>query len=367
MKSNCLDICLLAICVAALCAAAPAGTLTAPWNQTAAARYLDSREIWWQSWPPSQRDHNTVCVSCHTVLPYALSRPLLHAALKEEEPALPERILLDNVRKRVTLWNEVEPYYLDARSGPGKSVQSRATEAVLNALILSSYDSQTGHLSAVTRAAFDAAWALQLKSGDQTGAWNWQIFHLAPWESDESQYQGATFMALAAGLAPERYRDEPKIQANRQLLRAYLQREASSQPLLNRVVLLWAAAKWPALLAPGQQHSILTAIFQKQHDDGGWSLSDLGAWKRRDAVPLETAADGYATGLVSLALHETGCSPATPQLKKGLAWLAANQNPNDGSWRAYSINKNRDLTTDVGRFMSDAATGYAVLALQANR
>ena len=40
-----------------------------------------------------------------------------------------------------------------------------------------------------------------------------------------------------------------------------------------------------------------------QHADGGWSLTDLGTWKRRDGTPLETRSDGYATGLVVLVLE----------------------------------------------------------------
>src|SRR5436305_12828044 len=83
----------------------------AAFNSRGAADYLDARMNWWSKWPTASRDHGTVCVSCHTAVPYALARPALRAALAETGASDPERRLIDDVIKRVRLWKEVEPFY----------------------------------------------------------------------------------------------------------------------------------------------------------------------------------------------------------------------------------------------------------------
>jgi squalene-hopene/tetraprenyl-beta-curcumene cyclase len=336
------------------------------WDPKAAAAYLDQRAGWWMEWPKAARDHETFCVSCHTAVPYALSRPALRQGLAEQAPSANERRLLDNVTKRVRLWKEVAPFYSDADRGAYKSVESRGTESVLNALILASNDAQSGRLTNDTRTALDNMWAEQQSTGDKAGAWLWLRFANEPWEADDSDFYGATLAAVATGTAPENYRARPEMQNNINMLREYLNRKCAAQTTVNRVALLWASAKLPGLLDQEQQRVIISEVRNKQQADGGWSLASLvGAWKRADGSPQETRSDGYATGFVTFALQQAGIPREDAQLQQGLAWLAANQNRTEGFWQSYSLNKNEahHLSPGTARFMNDAATAYAVLAL----
>ncbi len=95
-----------------------------------------------------------------------------------------------------------------------------------------------------------------------------------------------------------------------------------------------------------------------------WGPSSLlGKWKRDDGTLQETSSDGYATGLTIFVLQQTCVSRENVQLKRGREWLVTNQNKTEGFWLAYSLNKRRNLSSNVRRFMSDTATAYAVLAL----
>jgi squalene-hopene/tetraprenyl-beta-curcumene cyclase len=329
------------------------------WDRRAAARYLDRREKYWAEWPEAARDQGTFCVSCHTALPYAFARPALRSALAENQAAEQERLLIDNVEKRVRLWSEIKPYY---ESMPA---QSRGTESVLNALILAGRDARNGKLSPDGRAALAHMWEQQLTSGDRKGAWAWILFDNEPWEAADSPYYGACLAAVAAGIAPENYSSDSATQPNIAALSDYLRREAGAQTPIQRLNLLWASVQLPGLLTSSQQQAIVDEILAKQRADGGWSLSELsGGWEREDGTPQVTTSDGYATGFIALVLQQLGYSREDVHVKAALSWLVQNQSLLSGGWSGYSLNKRRhNPFSEVSQFMNDSATAYAVLAL----
>ena len=358
----------------------PAAIVASNWNPRQAAAYLDQREAWWMQWPHAARDHGTFCVSCHTALPYALARPALDTRLGEADPPKEERALLANVKRRVTLWRDIEPYYTDQGAGRYKTAQSRGTEAVLNALVLANCDAQKGELSPESRAAFANMWELQETEGPEKGAWQWLQFDNEPFEGHDSTYYGAALAAVATGMAPNSYSTSPGIQAQVSLLREYLNHRFKDQSLINRVAALWASSELPGVLGSEQQESLETEIFTRQRTDGGWSLAPLSwswsdwaakslakLWLHSNTPVLTQQSDGYATGLITYVLERKHFSRDNPHLKRALDWLQNNQDPKKGFWSSLSLNNRVDPSTYRGRFMSDAATGYAVLALSGSQ
>jgi len=235
--------------------------------------------------------------------------------------------------------------------------------------VLATEDAGQGRMSDAAGLAFTNMWGEQQRVGPLKGAWNWLDFELKPWESHEAAYYGAALAALAIGTAPGNYRSNPNIQDQSRALREYLIREYDAQSLMNRVFVLWASTAWPDLLARETRQSLIDAILAAQHDDGGWSTASLAEagwtlrnWVRRDATLNDRGSDGCATGLVLYVLQSAGISRQIQSIRRGLSWLAQNQDT-AGFWRASSLNKRRSASSDIGRFMTDAATAYAALAL----
>jgi hypothetical protein len=293
----------------------------------------------WQAHEKTRRSHETHCISCHSGVPYLIARPALRKLTAETGLASAEKALLEDIGDRVRQWSEVAPWYSHTEA---KVRESRATEAVLNAFVLS----YRGEPSPFLTKAFENLWTAQREDG----GFDWLHFDLAPWETDESDVFGSCLaMVAASGESSERV----------ERLEAYLRsRVSSSRNLHTHLGLLWAESSRPGLLAPEDRKKLLAAVLAAQKDDGGFLLSDLGPWKR--ALPNE---DAYATGLAVHVLDRLSDPAARPAVEQGLSWLVSHQDEL-GGWVAESANKDRSGDDPFIRgFMSDAASAFAVLAL----
>jgi squalene-hopene/tetraprenyl-beta-curcumene cyclase len=330
------------------------------WKPDEAAKYMDERQ---QAWFASAK-----CVSCHTGLPYALARAALRKSASAKEPSEQERNLLDQTRLRVANWRNLDtqdfPLYYD--SNDDLKTQSWGTEAVFNAAILAFNDRYEGRSSPseATEQAFANLWATQVKGGDDKGTWDWLDFNEAPWGNKEARYVGAALAAIAIGTAPGYYTSggDRDTDARVELLQSYLKDQLTKQTLHNRAWGLWAATQVSGILTPAEQKKVIDDLLDKQQTDGGWNLTSLGPWVRTDKTAQETRSDGYATALVLHVLQTARVGKDNAKVARGLAWLKCNQAVT-GAWISVSVVKKRDPASHRGKFMSDAATAFAVLAL----
>ena len=148
----------------------------------------------------------TACVSCHTGISYALARPAMERFVDGQGRSMPESRMVAAVGLRVEHWAELDSprFRLMYDSDDRKKVESRGTEAVLNALILARTDASSGRGEPVeiTRSALRHLWATQATEGDDAGSWDWLNFGLEPWEANHSRAFGAALAAIAVGSAP---------------------------------------------------------------------------------------------------------------------------------------------------------------------
>jgi squalene-hopene/tetraprenyl-beta-curcumene cyclase len=356
---------LIGAATAFLIARADAAAPTAPgWDAAGAARYLDSRLDWWRHWPKAQRDHDTMCISCHTVLPQVLARPSLRATLGETRRSPMELAMFDDVTKRVWMWHDVDSFYSDQKQGIPKTSESHSAEAVLNALFLVTRDTERGAFGTDTRQAFAQMWALQIQNGDMKGGFPWLNFHLEPWESPSATYWGATLAALAVARAPASYSADPAVVPQIEALRGYLRTGLTGQSLYTRMLVLIADSEIHGIADPAQRDAIVADLVAAQGPDGGWSLPSLAPWQRVDKTPLPTTSDGYATAISALALRESGTPAGVTPLARAKRWLITHQDKATGAIPAKSINKDRQQGTDAYLFMTDHATGIAAMVLR---
>jgi hypothetical protein len=214
-------------------------------------------------------------------------------------------------------------------------------------------------MSAHSQKAFDQLWALQGTEGASKGGWRWYAASLDPWENTESGRYGASLAALALTQTPAEYRDTPKVREQSAALNAYLMDAVESRRLHDRLALLLARS----FISDALRQSIAADALSKQQPDGGWTIESLGPWMAHADAPPSSGSNAYATAFSTFALLRGGVAASDPKLAKALTWLQSHQDPSTGAWAALSMNKRYPEGSMESRFMQDAATAFASLAL----
>ena len=336
---------LLTILGAVVFMAATAVVLTADWSPQAAARYLDGRQQQWFEWKPALSADGP-CVSCHTGMTYLLARPALRRVLKEDQPTVYERGLLDRLRAKVG-------------AKPPGALQD--VESIFAAMFLAQQDDRAT-MGANTHKAFEQLWSLQQSEGSAKGAWKWYAANLDPWEHSGSSYFGASLALLALGSTPADYQQHAEVRDRAAALTTYLTAD-TARPLHDRLAFLWASSVRPSALPESTRTALVAEVFAKQQVDGGWTAASLGPWTPHPDAPPASGSDAYATSFTAFALQRGGVRASHPGLSRALAWLRDHQDPATGAWLATSMNKKRPPGSMEALFMQDAATAFAALAL----
>lgn len=323
----------------------PVRALSADWKARA-GQYMDTRGGMWLDNPPAVG--NIRCaMSCHTTFPYLLTSAIYSSVTATPRAADARRRFEERVSQGIA--GSAIPFYGSGTSAKVK--ESHATESILNAAALSFDDlARTGTLGGSAQQALGRMWSQQRADG----TWDWLEFGYEPWERGTDF--GAGIAALLAGSIPAD--TTPGQAAGTQRLVGYIQSRLTTMALHDRITALWASSKLTSLLTVQQKESIAAEITRTQLPDGGFSL---GAWGRGNlAASVASSSDGYATALATLALCTTTPDGHTrPSVTRSLEWLATHQQAN-GSWPGQSVNSRSERAKG---FQTDAATGYATLAI----
>ena len=281
--------------------AATANVLTADWSPDAAARYLDERQKQWFEWKAAA-SANGPCVSCHTGMTYLLARPALRRVLKEAQPTVYERGLLDRLRS-------------NAGAKPPGALQE--VETIFTAMFLAQQDDR-GAMSPQTQKAFEQLWSLQQSDGPVKGAWKWYAANLDPWEHSGSSYFGASLAMLAFGSTPRDYQQRTDMRERAAAAAGYLAM-SSQRPLHDRLALLWASSVSPSVLPEALRAPLVAEVSQRSRpmEAGRRQRSDRGRRIRMRhlqsaATPTQPALPHSRSGRLESPRHIRGCPARSP-------------------------------------------------------
>ena len=216
-------------------------------------------------------------------------------------------------------------------------------------------------MSAHSQKAFDQLWALQSSEGPSKGGWRWYAANLDPWENAESGRYGASLAAVALTQTPAEYRETAKVREQAAALNAYLMDSIDSRRLHDRLALLLARSFIPDSLRQSITADALAQAAGRRRMDDRIARTVDGS--PRCAALRHAGSNAYATAFTAVALLRGGVPASDPKLAKALTWLQSHQDPATGAWAAMSMNKRYPEGSMESRFMQDAATAFASLAL----
>ncbi len=304
--------------------------------ETRAVKYSEKKALKWQ--------RENQCLSCHTVLTYAVG------------VEVPHRDLLTGVNSRLENWGRNELWY------PERAAASLSTELIINLVIKSKSDGTV-----------DPKFLRQLMQYQKAdGGWDWLSFDLEPYESKRGRAYGAALVAMV--MAKTGNLNKAEFQPMLEGLRKFLRATANSRSafLWEKLSALWAEVEIKGVLTDENggvsEENLLDKLFSHQNADGGWSMNDLGNWEKQGASAMAGAdvTDGHATAFASFVVarvlkQRNGLGQVyKDRFLKGMKWLVSAQTA-DGSWDAVSLNRENRFNHSL---MEDAATGFAIGAFR---
>jgi squalene-hopene/tetraprenyl-beta-curcumene cyclase len=293
------------------------------------ARFLETVSVDWTR----QRK----CGTCHTNYAHMMAAPTVRPSAEIAEV----RAFFEG---RAAGWDR--PGKKDKPIAQGEIVAVAAALALNDA-------ASTGKLHPLTRSSLDRMWTLQRPDG----SWKWFDCDLPPSEDDD--YYGTAWAAVAVGHAPDGYKSTDAAVRGLEKLRGYL-RANPAPNLHHRALLLWASTGVDGLIDDAERKRTIADLLAKQRPDGGWSLTSLGRWERRDGTPNsdDAPSDGYGTGYVVYVLRQAGVDAGEEPIRKGVGWLKTHQRVS-GRWFT------RSPSLDHAHYITHAGTGFALMALAA--
>ncbi|MCP5538755.1 MAG: hypothetical protein H7A53_01245 [Akkermansiaceae bacterium] len=301
-----------------------------PDSVRAAAKYLDDGAVAWV--------REKTCVNCHTTGPYLSERPALSPLLGRPR----DEVLADFTGSIPEKPGSAEVEKNGLKYHPG------SWTSIWRSIGLAEWDRHlTGKLSETTERSLRDMMLRQSADGSFVSYGEVEIPHITT--DFELTLQAARAVTAAPGWLEGLHDAEPDLRARVEKMKAWL-RGAPPRNDFDRVLRLQLGHYFPELVTASDRESALALLTAKQHADGGWSTRDFSAvedWHFQMSDTVLTliaslpdadmpASDPYLTALAIVLMRQGGVPAGDERIRRGLAWLRAEQRVS-GRWWMHSL------------------------------